>query len=201
MDPSEAVLERLWGEDAAQRAAGLSPRERTRNVDRETGRFLTLLARSLGAMRVLEIGSSNGLSTICLARGVATHGGSVIGTELIPERAAAANANIAAAGLAAVALVEPGDAHATIARLTGPFDLVVLDAEKDDYPAHLAAVAPLMRPGGVILADNVISHDLGAYQAAIRARGDLESVTLPLDRGLEYAVKIVPANRGGRTLS
>ena len=61
-----------------------------------------------------------------------------------------------------------GDARATVASLPGPFDLVFIDAEKDDYVDHLQAVADRVRPGGLILADNVISHDLSAYQAMLR---------------------------------
>jgi caffeoyl-CoA O-methyltransferase len=188
-DRVSAVLERLRAADEAQRAAGLPSHLRTRNVDRETGRFLTLLARSLRAQRVVEIGSSNGLSTICLALGVQGHGGTVLGTELLPERAAEANANLAEAGLDAIARVESGDALLILEALDGPFDLVFLDAEKDDYVAHFEAVIARVAPGGVVLADNVVSHDVSAYQAMLRARADVETVTLPLDRGLEYTVK------------
>ena len=187
---AEAVLTRLWAEDAAQRAAKLPSAQRTRNVDRETGRFLNLVARSTGARKILEIGSSNGLSTIWLALAAHEAGGTVVGTELLPERAAEANANLAEAGLGDVARVVPGDARSTVGTLEGRFDLVFIDAEKDDYVAHFQAVIDLVRPGALILADNVVSHDLSAYQAMLRARDDAETVTLPLDRGLEYTIKV-----------
>ena len=96
---AERTLRRLYAADSEQRAAGLSSAQRTRNVDHETGRFLHLLVRSTGACRILEIGSSNGVSTIWLAAGVQQQGGVVIGTEILPERAAEANANIEEAGL------------------------------------------------------------------------------------------------------
>lgn len=184
------ILDRLYAEDAAQRAAGLPSSQRTRNVERETGHFLNLLARSLAARAVLEVGSSNGVSTIWLADAVRTTGGTVIGTELLEERAAEANANLAAAGLADAARVIPGDAQATLGTLDGPFDLLFIDAEKEDYVGHFAVAFPLLRPGAVVIADNVISHDLSAYQAMLRARPDVETVTLPLDRGLEYTLKL-----------
>jgi len=187
---AEAVLERLYAEDAAQRAAGLPSAQRTRNVERETGRFLSLLARCVGARHVLEIGSSNGVSTIWLALGVDEGEGTVIGTEVLPERVAEANANLAEAGLAEYGRVILGDARAAAATLDGPFDLVFIDAEKDDYVDHFLAVIDLVRPGGVIVADNVISHDLSAYQQMLRAREDVETVTLPLDRGLEFTLKV-----------
>jgi caffeoyl-CoA O-methyltransferase len=184
-----AVLERLYAEDADQRAANLPSAQRTRNVERETGHWLALLVRATKARELLEIGSSNGVSTIWLAAAARQNGGRVTGTEILPERAAGANGNLAAAGLDAVARVVAGDARATVASLPGPFDLVFIDAEKDDYVDHLEAVIDRVRPGGLILADNVISHDLSAYQALLRARGDVETVTIPIGRGVEFTLK------------
>ncbi len=184
-----AVLERLYAEDSAQRAANLPSSQRTRNVDRETGRWLALLVRATNGRELLEIGSSNGVSTIWLAAAARLNGGQVAGTEILPERAAEANRNLAAAGLEAVARVVAGDARATVASLPGPFDFVFIDAEKDDYVDHLQAVFECVRPGGLILADNVISHDLSAYQTALRARSDVETVTIPIGRGVEFTLK------------
>jgi caffeoyl-CoA O-methyltransferase len=183
------VLERLYAEDAAQRAAGLPSSQRTRNVERDTGRWLALLVRAMNAPQVLEIGSSNGVSTIWLAAAARQNGGRVTGTEILVERAAEANRNLTTAGLDAVARVVAGDANTTVATLPGPFDLVFIDAEKDDYVDHLESVIDCVRIGGLILADNVISHDVSAYQAAVRARSDLETVTVPIDRGVEFTLK------------
>ncbi len=185
----DAVLERLYAEDAAQRAAGLPSSQRTRNVERETGRWLALLVRTTNARELLEIGSSNGVSTIWLAAAARQTGGRVTGTEILPERAAEANNNLAAAGLDAVARVVAGDARATVATLPGPFDLVFIDAEKDDYVDHLESVIARVRPGGLILADNVISHDLSAYQTMLRGRDDVETVTVLINRGVEFTLK------------
>jgi predicted O-methyltransferase YrrM len=185
----DAVLERLYGEDAAQRAAGLPSSQRTRNVDRETGRWLALLVRATNARELLEIGSSNGVSTIWLAAAARQNGGRVTGTEILAERAAEANRNLADAGLDAVARVVAGDARSTVANLPGPFDLVFIDAEKDDYVDHLEAVVDRVLIGGLVLADNVISHDLSAYQAVLRERSDVETVTIPIGRGVEFTLK------------
>jgi predicted O-methyltransferase YrrM len=184
-----AVLDRLYEEDAAQRAANLPSSQRTRNVDRETGRWLNLLVRATGARSLLEIGSSNGVSTLWLAAAVVETGGKITGTELIAERAAEANANLAAAGLDAVARVLVGDAAESIAEAGAPFDFVFIDAEKDDYVGHFLAVIDLILPGGLILADNVISHDLSAYQTMLRARDDVETITMPIGRGIEFTLK------------
>ena len=187
----ETVLERLYAEDAAQRAAGLPSAQRTRNVDRETGRWLGLLIRATRAREILEMGSSNGVSTIWLAAAAKPNGGRVTGTEILPARAAEANRNLAAAGLGDVARVVPGDARATAAALDGPFDLVFIDAEKDDYVDHFLAAIDRVEAGGLILADNVVSHDLSAYQAMLRSREDVETVTIPMGRGIEFTVKLV----------
>jgi predicted O-methyltransferase YrrM len=184
-----AVLDRLYEEDAAQRAANLPSSQRTRNVDRETGRWLNLLVRATGARSLLEIGSSNGVSTLWLAAAVVETGGKITGTELIAERAAEANANLAAAGLDAVARLLVGDAAESIAEAGAPFDFVFIDAEKDDYVGHFLAVIDLILPGGLILADNVISHDLSAYQTMLRARDDVETITMPIGRGIEFTLK------------
>jgi caffeoyl-CoA O-methyltransferase len=184
-----AVLEQLYAEDATQRAAKLPSSQRTRNVERETGHWLALIVRAMNAPQVLEIGSSNGVSTIWLATAARQNGGRVAGTEILSERARDANNNLAAAGLDAVARVMAGDARSTVASLPGPFDLVFIDAEKDDYVDHLEAVVDRVRIGGLILADNVTSHDLSAYQAAVRARNDLETVMIPIDRGVEFTLK------------
>ena len=188
-DRAAAALDRLYAEDAAQRAAGLPSAQRTRNVDRETGRWLALLVRATNAREIVEMGSSNGVSTIWLAAAARDNGGRVTGAEILPDRAAAANRNLAEAGLSDVARIIPGDARETARALPGPIDLVFIDAEKDDYVEHLLAVLDRVRPGGLILADNVTSHDISAYQGFVRAHPDLETVTIPIARGIEFTVK------------
>ena len=188
-EAAKATLERLYREDAAQREAGLPSSQRTRNIDRNSGRFISILARTMNAQEILEVGSSNGVSTIWFALAAAQTGGTVSGTELIPERAAEANRNLAEAGLSEVAKVIPGDARQTLATLSGPFDIVFIDAEKEDYTGHFMAALPLVRSGGVILSDNVVSHDVSAYQAMLRDRDDVDTVTLPIERGIEFTVK------------
>jgi predicted O-methyltransferase YrrM len=183
------VLDRLYAEDAAQRAAGLPSSQRTRNVERETGRWLELVARATGAREILEIGSSNGVSTIWFAVAARANGGRVVGTEILAERAEEANRNLGAAGLGEVARVIAGRARETVKVLDGPFDLVFIDAEKDDYVDHFRAVIDRVRPGGLVLADNVISHDLSAYQSMLWQRSDVKTVTVPIGRGVEFTVK------------
>ena len=187
---AQAVLDRLYAEDRAQRDADLPSAQRCRNLSPESGRLLSLLARAMDAKLVLEIGSSNGVSTIWLGDAVRATGGNVIGTEIIPDRAAEANANIREAGLADHADVVGGDAAATLTHLSGTFDLVFIDAEKEDYADHFRRAFPLLRPGGVIVADNVTSHDITDYQELVRNHPDCETITLPFERGLELTLKV-----------
>lgn len=184
-----SVLDRLYREDTEQRRAGLPSSQRTRNVSVETGRFLFLTARAMNARSVLEIGSSNGLSTIWLALAMRSTGGRVTGTEILPIRVDEANAHLAEAGLADFGEVILGDARQSVATLGGALDLIFIDAEKDDYVDHFQAAFPLLRSGGVVLADNVTSHDISDYQSMLRERDDVDTLTLPLDRGIEFTCK------------
>jgi predicted O-methyltransferase YrrM len=185
-----AVLERLEAEDADERARGLPPAERSRAVAPTTGRFLFALVAPQVDCEVLEVGASRGYSTLWLAAGVRILGGRVLSLENDPAKAAAWRANIAEAGLDDWCELVEGDAFDTLAGLEDVFDLVFLDAEKDDYERLFGAARPKLEPGALVVADNVLSHadSLGAYVRARQADPALASVTVPLDRGLELSV-------------
>jgi predicted O-methyltransferase YrrM len=185
-----AVVARLEREDAAEREAGLPATQRSRQVEPTTGRFLFALAACQAGTEVLEIGGSRGYSSIWLAAGARVLGGRLTSLESDPAKCAAWRANVAEAGLDEWAELVEGDAHATLATSQDTFDLVFLDAEKDDYEGLFGLARPLLEPGGLVIADNVLSHveTLGAYSAARQADLTLSSVTVPLDRGLELSV-------------
>jgi predicted O-methyltransferase YrrM len=184
------VLARLEDEDRAEREAGLPVELRSRQVEATTGRFLFALAASQPGIEVLEVGGSRGYSTIWLACGARALGGRVVSLESDPAKCAAWRANVAEAGLEAWAELVEGDALETLRAAADVFDLVFLDAEKDDYEELFGLVRPLLEPGSLVVADNVLSHvdALGAYSAARQADPTLSSVTIPLDRGLELTV-------------
>jgi predicted O-methyltransferase YrrM len=189
-DRVRAVLARLEREDADERARGLPASERSRQVAATTGRFLFSLVAPQTDCEVLEIGGSRGYSTIWLAAGVRYLGGRVLSLEQDPLKIAALRRNVADAGLEDwVELVE-GDARETLRALDDVFDVVFLDAEKDDYEELFRLARDKVEPGGLFVADNVLSHldPLAAYSAARQADPTLESVTVPLDRGLELSV-------------
>ena len=185
-----AVLARLEDEDRAEREAGLPSELRARQIEPTTGRFLFALAASQAGIEVLEIGGSRGYSSLWLAAGARVLGGRLVSLEHDPARCAAWRENVAAAGLEEWAELVEGDAFETLRRASDVFDLVFLDAEKEDYEALYAAVRPLVDAGGLVVADNVLSHAdaLAAYSAARQADPALVSVTVPLDRGLELTV-------------
>jgi len=185
-----AVLKRLEAEDAAERARGLPPSERARAVAPTTGRFLFSFVAPQADCEVLEIGGSRGYSTIWLAAGVRYLGGRVLSLEHDPRKIDAWRRNIADAGLEEWAELVEGDARETLPAIDDVFDVVFLDAEKEDYEELFALARGKVEPAAVFVADNVLSHPetLAAYSAARQADPTLESVTVPLDRGLELSV-------------
>jgi predicted O-methyltransferase YrrM len=188
-DRVRAVLSRLEHEDAAERARGLPSSVRSRAVVPTTGRFLFSLVAPQADCEVLEIGGSRGYSTIWLAAGVRYLGGHVLSLENDPRKIDAWRSNIAEAGLEQWADLVEGDARETLSAIDDVFDVVFLDAEKEDYERLFELARDKVEPAAVFVADNVLSHpELEPYSAARQADPTLESVTVPLDRGLELSI-------------
>jgi predicted O-methyltransferase YrrM len=189
-DRVRAVLARLEAEDADERARGVAREQRARQVARTTGRFLFAFVAPQTDCEVLEIGGSRGYSSIWLAAGVRNLGGRVLSLESDQAKVEAWRANVEEAGLDDWADLIEGDAFETLPPIDDVFDLVFLDAEKEQYERLFAEARGKLEPGAVVIADNVLSHQetLGAYSQARQADPTLESVTLPLDRGLELSV-------------
>ena len=188
-DRVRSVLARLEAEDADERERGLPPEQRSRQVARTTGQFLFALVAPQTDCEVLEIGGSRGYSTIWLAAGVRYLGGRVLSLESDPAKAEAWRRNVADAGLEDTAELVEGDAFESLREIDDVFDVVFIDAEKEDYEALFDLARPKVEPGGLFLADNVLSHEetLGDYSRHRQADPTLVSVTVPLDRGLELS--------------
>jgi predicted O-methyltransferase YrrM len=184
------VLERLEQEDASERERGLPPEQRSRQVEQTTGRFLFSLVAPQTDCEVLELGGSRGYSSIWLAAGVRHLGGRVLSLEHDPAKTEAWRRNVEKAGLTEWAELLEGDAFEQLPRIDDVFDVVFLDAEKDDYEELFRLAREKVEPGALIVADNVLSHPdpLAQYSAARQADPTLVSVTVPLDRGLELSV-------------
>jgi predicted O-methyltransferase YrrM len=186
-DRVRAVLERLEREDAFERERGLPPEQRARQVEPTTGRFLFSLVAPQTDCEVLEIGGSRGYSTIWLAAGVRYLGGRVLSLEHDPAKLEVRRRNVEEAGLEEWVELVDGDAFEQLPRIDDVFDVVFIDAEKDDYEELFRLARDKAEPGALFVADNVLSHPdpLAQYSAARQADPTLLSVTVPLDRGLE----------------
>jgi predicted O-methyltransferase YrrM len=189
------VLARLEAEDRTEREAGLPAEKRSRQVERTTGRFLFALAAAQPGINVLELGGSRGYSAIWLAAGARIEAGRVVSIEKDPDKCSVWRANVAAAGLEEWAELVEGDAFDVLRETEDTFDLVFLDAEKEDYEALFGLARPLLETGGLVVADNVLSHadPLAAYSNARQKDPTLSSLTVPLDRGLELTAVLVEA--------
>jgi caffeoyl-CoA O-methyltransferase len=176
-------------------------------ADREVARFLEITTRSLGARRVLEVGMAIGYSVIHIARAM-QEGGEVVTVELSDEMIARSDEYLRRAGLRERVSIEQGRALEVLPRLGGTFDMLFLDAVKEEYARYLELALPLLRVGGVVVADNLLwggqvagevrSKDQTASTQALREfnqifvrHPQLLSVVLPLGDGLGYAVKVV----------
>jgi caffeoyl-CoA O-methyltransferase len=184
------VLARLEREDAEERAHGLAPEQRSRAVARTTGQFLFSLVAPQTGCEVLEVGGSRGYSSIWLGAGVRYLGGRVVSIEQAPGAAARWRVNVRDAGLEDwVELIE-ADALDALHELEDIFDVVFIDAEKSQYEHYFAHARQKVEPGGLVVADNILSHHetLEAYSRARQSDPTLLSTTVPLDRGLEVSV-------------
>jgi predicted O-methyltransferase YrrM len=187
-DRVRVMLTRLEEEDGAERAAGVARELRSRQVTPATGRFLFTVVAPQAAVEILEIGGSRGYSAIWLASAARILGGTVVSLESDPAKCEAWRANIEEAGLAEWAELVDGDAFETLPAMEDVFDVVFLDAEKEDYEALFGLARRKLEPGALVIADNVVSHEeLHPYSAARQADPSLVSVTVPLDRGLELS--------------
>lgn len=161
-------------------------------VDPDQGKFLYVTARVLNAKRIVEFGTSFGISTIYLAAAARANGGNVIGTELVPEKVNAARANVAQAGLAQFVDIREGDAMKTLSTIDEPIDLLLLDGWKDIYLPMVKMLTPKLRAGAAVIADNVFTFKtaLRPYVAHMQNRENgFDSVTLPLGHGMEYSMR------------
>jgi caffeoyl-CoA O-methyltransferase len=189
-DRVRAVLARLEAEDADERARGVPREQRARQVARTTGQFLFAFVAPQTDCEVLEIGGSRGYSSIWLGAGVRYLGGRVLSLENDPAKVEAWRRNVAEAGLEDWCELIDGDALEIVPGIADVFDVVFLDAEKQQYEQLFTQARTKLEPGAVVIADNVLSHEdvLGAYSRARQSDPTLESMTVQQDRGLELSV-------------
>ncbi|HLJ59027.1 MAG TPA: class I SAM-dependent methyltransferase [bacterium] len=194
----EAALFHLLDELAEfGRAHDARESERSRrllNITPEAGRFLSILVRVLGARTILELGTSNGYSTIWLAWAASATGGHVTTVDQAPHKVAMARENLARAGVGGRVTIREARILDVLPSIAGPVDFILLDADRPSYLTYLGPLLRLLRPGGLLATDNVVSHasEVTAFMARLRADPALETVTLPVGSGVELTYKRTP---------
>jgi len=165
------------------------------NVSANEGKLLHVLVQAVGAKRILEIGTLGGYSAIWMARGLPS-GGRLVSLEIDEHHAKVARDNVARAGLTDKVEVKVGPGLETLSSMLAAgeplFDVAFIDADKEGYPAYLDKVVPLVRQGGLILADNTLNGGLleeghtsgiATYNAATTSHPELVTIILPIIRG------------------
>jgi predicted O-methyltransferase YrrM len=161
------------------------------NLEPDTARLVHILARSSGAKRILEIGTSNGYSTIWLASVVGENGGRVTTIDVSADKQSRARENLQRAGLLDFVELLLGKAGTIVKELAGPFDVVFIDADRTGAAENLKALMPKLAPSVLLLADNVHSHpeEIAGYLAAVKKLEEFEHVVVPIGKGLSVAYR------------
>ncbi|TAK81629.1 MAG: O-methyltransferase [Betaproteobacteria bacterium] len=185
----KAELERFGKENDAAKTARA---ERMLNITRDTGELLSVLARAMAARRILEIGTSNGYSTLWLAEAAKATGGKVTTVEASQFKIDLAAANFARSGLASLIDLIHDDAGRFLERARpGAFDLVFLDSERSEYPRWWPRLDAALRPGGLLVVDNASSHaaEIAPLVALVGGDPRYETCMVPAGNGEYLAVK------------
>ena len=189
LDSLMAELERFGESNDAVTAE--RPR-RMLNITRDTGEFLSVLVRAMFARQVLEIGTSNGYSTLWLAEAATDIGGSVTSVEFSEFKVKLASDNFARSGLSSVISLIHDDAGRVLERAAPhSFDLVFLDSERPEYPGLWSNLRRVLRPGGLLVVDNAISHpeQMAPFVALVKADAEFKTSLVPVGNGEFLAVK------------
>ena len=189
LDIVKAELERFG--EANDSAMTERPR-RMLNITRDTGEFLAVLVWATAARRVLEIGTSNGYSTLWLADAARAIGGSVTTVEVAEYKVGLAANNFARCGLSPFIKLVHEDAGRLLRQSDpGAYDLIFLDSERPEYPGWWPHIRRVLRPGGLLIVDNAISHvdQMAPFVALVTADPQFKTSLVPVGNGEFLAVK------------
>jgi predicted O-methyltransferase YrrM len=161
------------------------------NLESDTAQLVSMLVRSSQRKRLLEIGTSNGYSTIWLAWAARITGGQVFSIDRDEQKLLQADANLQRAHLREFVELFHGDATEIVTDFPGPFDFVFFDADRISAPKQLALLIPKLAPDAFVLADNVLSHpnEIAGYMEAIREAPGFEHIVVPVGKGLSVAYR------------
>jgi len=187
-----AILDELWSFGLEHDASQAEHARRMLNVTPEAGRFLWALVMGTRARRILELGTSNGYSTLWLADAARANSGRVTSIEQDPSKLRMAGESLARADLSAFVELLNSPAQRALQGLSGPFDFVFLDADRASYPKYLDQLVPLLGSRALIVADNAISHasELAPYLHRVKSDPKFFSLTVPIGKGEELSLKL-----------
>jgi predicted O-methyltransferase YrrM len=191
-DPLAALKAELERFGEANDAATSERPRRMLNITRDTGEFLAVLVRAMAARRILEIGTSNGYSTLWLGDAARGIGGSVTTVESAEYKWGLASATFARSGLSPFITLVHGDAGRLLERSDqDAYDLIFLDSERAEYPGWWPDVRRVLRRGGLLIADNATSHaeEMAPFVALVTADPQFETCLVPVGNGEFLAVK------------
>lgn len=192
LESLKAELER-FGE--TNDAATTERPRRMLNITRDTGQFLAVVVRATAARRVLEIGTSNGYSTLWLADAARAIDGSITTVEFADYKIGLASANFARSGLSPFITLVHDDAGRLLQHSEQcAFDLIFLDSERPQYPAWWPHLRRVLRPGGLLIVDNATSHaeEMAPFIAVVTADPEFATCLIPVGNGEFLAVKTPP---------
>jgi predicted O-methyltransferase YrrM len=190
-----ALAESLYAASREHDARQADRLARWRNVEPETASLLAVLVRAMGARRILEIGTSNGYSTIWLADAAEAVGGHVLSLEVLPERTAVAARHLRDASLADVVELRTEDAATALpAFAAGTLDFIFLDAERPAYAGYWPQLARVLASPGLLAVDNVISHaaEVADFRALLDADSRVTSSLVPIGAGVLLVAQTDP---------
>lgn len=191
-EAARSFLDRLYAEGLRHDAAEPDRLRRRRNLEPDAAALLSVVVQAMGATRVLEIGTSNGYSTAWLADAVRPAGGAVVSVDTDPAVQRAAAANLAEAGLADGVDLICADGGAVLTDLpAGSQDVLLLDSERTEYAGWWPHPYRVLRPRGLLVIDNVLSHpdEVAPVLTLIRAEPRMVSAVVPTGKGQLYATK------------
>jgi predicted O-methyltransferase YrrM len=191
-EPLDALLAELERFGVDNDAVTTDRPRRMLNITRDTGEFLSVLVRATSSRRVLEIGTSNGYSTLWLAEAARAIGGAVTTVELADYKVGLARENFRRSGLASHITVVQEDAGRVLERAAdASVDLLFLDSERPEYPGWWPHLRRVLRPGGLLVVDNATSHpeQMAPFVALVRADSAFTTSLVPVGNGEFLAVK------------